>query len=98
MHVLNQTHGVHMGKIEGFFGVSKHGVDVEGQGKLKSKGNRTDVRSKVMDNDVGRSNSMSKSIVRVHGLIEIQYYAMLAKVGVHHYNGNNVNLGIACGR
>ncbi|XP_028801357.1 60S ribosomal protein L30-like [Neltuma alba] len=29
---------------------------------------------------------------------EIEYYAMLAKVGVHHYNGNNVGLGTACGK
>lgn len=29
---------------------------------------------------------------------EIEYYAMLAKVGVHHYAGNNVDLGTACGR
>ncbi|CAJ0573132.1 unnamed protein product, partial [Mesorhabditis spiculigera] len=24
---------------------------------------------------------------------EIEYYAMLAKTGVHHYNGNNIELG-----
>eukprot|EP00241_Pyramimonas_parkeae_P009304 CAMPEP_0114258408 /NCGR_PEP_ID=MMETSP0058-20121206/19314_1 /TAXON_ID=36894 /ORGANISM="Pyramimonas parkeae, CCMP726" /LENGTH=127 /DNA_ID=CAMNT_0001373327 /DNA_START=69 /DNA_END=449 /DNA_ORIENTATION=+ len=29
---------------------------------------------------------------------EIEYYAMLAKTGVHHYTGNNVELGTACGR
>eukprot|EP01027_Heterolobosea_sp_BB2_P022064 GEZU01032456.1.p2 GENE.GEZU01032456.1~~GEZU01032456.1.p2 ORF type:complete len:125 (-),score=65.22 GEZU01032456.1:110-484(-) len=29
---------------------------------------------------------------------EIEYYAMLAKTGVHHYSGNNVDLGTACGR
>ncbi|KAF5746826.1 60S ribosomal protein L30-like [Tripterygium wilfordii] len=29
---------------------------------------------------------------------EIEYYAMLAKVGVHHYNGNNVDMGTACGK
>ncbi|KAI3833830.1 hypothetical protein MKX03_002172 [Papaver bracteatum] len=28
---------------------------------------------------------------------EIEYYAMLAKVGVHYFNGNNVDLGTACG-
>merc|ERR1711862_499056 len=27
---------------------------------------------------------------------EIEYYAMLAKTGVHHYNGNNIELGTAC--
>ena len=29
---------------------------------------------------------------------EIQYYAMLAKTGVHHYCGNNIELGTACGK
>ncbi|KAG9156017.1 hypothetical protein Leryth_012090 [Lithospermum erythrorhizon] len=29
---------------------------------------------------------------------EIEYYAMLSKIGVHHYNGNNVDLGTACGK
>lgn len=29
---------------------------------------------------------------------EIEYYAMLAKVTVHHYHGNNVDLGTACGK
>ncbi|KAL9260778.1 Large ribosomal subunit protein eL30-like protein [Drosera capensis] len=29
---------------------------------------------------------------------EIEYYAMLGKVDVHHYNGNNVELGTACGK
>ncbi|KAH7288773.1 hypothetical protein KP509_31G042300 [Ceratopteris richardii] len=29
---------------------------------------------------------------------EIEYYAMLSKTGVHHYTGNNVDLGTACGR
>ncbi|XP_054797207.1 60S ribosomal protein L30-like [Prosopis cineraria] len=29
---------------------------------------------------------------------EIEYCAMLAKVGVHHYNGNNVDLGTACAK
>merc|ERR1712167_15281 len=28
---------------------------------------------------------------------EIEYYAMLAKTGVHHYTGNNIDLGTACG-
>ncbi|WAR17527.1 RL30-like protein [Mya arenaria] len=27
---------------------------------------------------------------------EIEYYAMLAKTGVHHYTGNNIELGTAC--
>eukprot|EP00033_Pygsuia_biforma_P000045 GCRY01000060.1.p2 GENE.GCRY01000060.1~~GCRY01000060.1.p2 ORF type:complete len:109 (-),score=28.97 GCRY01000060.1:146-472(-) len=29
---------------------------------------------------------------------EIEYYAMLAKTNVHHYNGNNNDLGTACGK
>lgn len=29
---------------------------------------------------------------------EIEYYAMLAKTGVYHYTGNNVELGTACGK
>nr|XP_012419325.1 PREDICTED: 60S ribosomal protein L30-like [Odobenus rosmarus divergens] len=27
---------------------------------------------------------------------EIEYYAMLAKTGAHHYSGNNIELGTAC--
>merc|ERR1711994_633961 len=29
---------------------------------------------------------------------EIEYYAMLAKTGAHHYSGNNNELGTACGK
>jgi len=29
---------------------------------------------------------------------ELEYYAMLAKTGVHHYVGNNVGLGTSCGK
>mmetsp|Transcript_8497 Transcript_8497/g.11897 ORF Transcript_8497/g.11897 Transcript_8497/m.11897 type:complete len:109 (+) Transcript_8497:39-365(+) len=29
---------------------------------------------------------------------EIEYYAMLADTGVHHYTGNNIELGTACGK
>ena len=29
---------------------------------------------------------------------EIEYYAMLGKTNVHHYQGNNVELGTACGK
>lgn len=29
---------------------------------------------------------------------ELEYYAMLSKTGVHHYSGNNVDLGTACGK
>ncbi|ORY80941.1 ribosomal protein, large subunit [Protomyces lactucae-debilis] len=29
---------------------------------------------------------------------ELEYYAMLAKCDVHHYAGNNIELGTACGK
>ncbi|CAM6128627.1 unnamed protein product [Calypogeia fissa] len=29
---------------------------------------------------------------------ELEYYAMLLKTGVHHYTGNNIDLGTACGK
>ena len=29
---------------------------------------------------------------------ELEYYAMLSKTPVHHYNGNNLDLGTACGK
>lgn len=29
---------------------------------------------------------------------EIEYYGMLAKTGVHHFNGGNIELGTACGK
>merc|ERR1740138_1060106 len=29
---------------------------------------------------------------------EIEYYAMLAKTAVHHYSGNNITMGTACGK
>ena len=29
---------------------------------------------------------------------EIEYYAMLSKTSVHHYQGNNIDLGTACGK
>ncbi|CAG0924051.1 unnamed protein product [Notodromas monacha] len=29
---------------------------------------------------------------------ETEYYSMLAKTGVHHYTGNNIELGTACGK
>merc|ERR1711937_8805 len=29
---------------------------------------------------------------------EIEYYAMLAKTGVHHFQGSNNELGTACGK
>lgn len=29
---------------------------------------------------------------------EIEYYAILAKTGVHRYNGNTTELGLECGK
>jgi large subunit ribosomal protein L30e len=29
---------------------------------------------------------------------ELEYYAMLSKTPVHHYAGNNLDLGTACGK
>jgi len=29
---------------------------------------------------------------------ELEYYAMLAKCYIHHYGGNNIDLGTACGK
>jgi len=29
---------------------------------------------------------------------EIEYYAFIGKVTVHHYSGNNIELGTACGK
>ncbi|KAI1608987.1 50S ribosomal protein L30e-like protein, partial [Exophiala viscosa] len=29
---------------------------------------------------------------------ELEYYAMLAKVPVHHFSGDNTQLGTACGK
>eukprot|EP01135_Chromosphaera_perkinsii_P003880 Nk52_evm16s260 gene=Nk52_evmTU16s260 len=29
---------------------------------------------------------------------QIEYYALLSKTAIHHYNGNNIDLGTACGR
>lgn len=29
---------------------------------------------------------------------ELEYYAMLSKTPVHHYNGNNIEMGTACGK
>ena len=29
---------------------------------------------------------------------QVEYYAHLAGVGVHHYRGSNIELGTACGR
>ena len=29
---------------------------------------------------------------------ELEYYAILSKTPVHHYEGNNIELGTACGK
>lgn len=45
---------------------------------------------------------MSKSLIviikKIFSKSEIEYYAMLSKVGVHEYQGNNIELGTACGK
>ena len=38
------------------------------------------------------------SLFSIYRKSEIEYYAMLAKTGVHHYTGNNIELGTACGK
>ena len=48
-------------------------------------------------------NSKSKLVIIANNTpplrkSEIEYYAMLAKTGVHHYTGNNIELGTACGK
>ena len=47
---------------------------------------------------LGKRNLFSSNNVPPLRKSEIEYYAMLAKTGVHHYTGNNVDLGTACGR
>ena len=29
---------------------------------------------------------------------QIEYYSMLARKGIHHFDGNNTDLGTACGK
>ncbi|KAK1664287.1 hypothetical protein QYE76_052446 [Lolium multiflorum] len=48
-------------------------------------------------------NSKSKLVIIANNCpplrkSEIEYYAMLAKVTVHHFHGNNVDLGTSCGK
>ena len=48
-------------------------------------------------------NSKSKLVILANNCpplrkSEIEYYAMLSKVTVHHFTGNNVELGTACGK
>ena len=52
------------------------------------------------DMDVVTSVLMNQCIlvISVNRKSEIEYYAMLAKTGVHHYTGNNIELGTACGK
>ena len=46
----------------------------------------------------GVSTIHSDNFPSVNRKSEIEYYAMLAKTGVHHYTGNNIELGTACGK
>ncbi|MEJ1275000.1 hypothetical protein NN561_005894 [Cricetulus griseus] len=43
-------------------------------------------------------NSRLQLVMKSGKKSEIEYYAMLAKTGVHHYSGNNIELGTACGK
>jgi large subunit ribosomal protein L30e len=48
-------------------------------------------------------NGKSKLIILAQNTLplrksELEYYAMLSKTGVHHYQGNNIELGTACGK
>eukprot|EP00933_Yihiella_yeosuensis_P071945 TRINITY_DN801_c0_g2_i1.p1 TRINITY_DN801_c0_g2~~TRINITY_DN801_c0_g2_i1.p1 ORF type:complete len:116 (-),score=16.15 TRINITY_DN801_c0_g2_i1:237-584(-) len=48
-------------------------------------------------------NGKSKLVIVANNITalrksEIEYYAMLAKTGVHHFHGDNNELGTACGR
>ncbi|GFP88154.1 putative 60S ribosomal protein l30-1 [Phtheirospermum japonicum] len=52
---------------------------------------------KTLCNSKGKSILISNNCPSLRKL-EIEYYSMLAKVGVHHYNRNNVDLGTACGK
>ncbi|KAG8041531.1 hypothetical protein G9C98_002824 [Cotesia typhae] len=46
----------------------------------------------------GPEKNPSKWLHKRNRKSEIEYYAMLAKTGVHHYTGNNIELGTACGK
>ncbi len=45
-----------------------------------------------------RVTRLKKYLLFFYRKSEIEYYAMLAKTGVHHYSGNNIELGTACGK
>ncbi|XP_051013523.1 60S ribosomal protein L30-like [Acomys russatus] len=42
--------------------------------------------------------ALRKSEIEYYAMMPGEYYAMLAKTGVHHYSGNNIELGTACGK
>ncbi|PJF17195.1 60S ribosomal protein [Paramicrosporidium saccamoebae] len=49
------------------------------------------------------SNSVAKLVIIAANCpplrrSEIEYYAMLGRTAVHHYTGNNIDLGTACGK
>lgn len=46
----------------------------------------------------GQLNWIFFCLFSIYRKSEIEYYAMLAKTGVHHYSGNNIELGTACGK
>lgn len=41
---------------------------------------------------------MDVMMVVCYSKSEVEYYAMLAKTGVHYYSGDNNDLGTACGK
>lgn len=41
---------------------------------------------------------MLNDFMLVNRKSEVEYYAMLAKTGVHNYSGDNNDLGTACGK
>ena len=59
------------------------------------KRSTTRIQKKILFIMAFISNNFLQSVFRKS---EIEYYAMLAKTGVHHYTGNNIELGTACGK
>ncbi len=53
----------------------------------------------VLNKDLYPDNYQNNNCSFIHcRKSEIEYYAMLAKTGVHYYSGDNVSLGTACGK
>lgn len=56
--------------------------------------------TEIIELSIAQATSLmfSHFLFEIHRKSEIEYYAMLAKTGVHHYSGNNIELGTACGK